>query len=62
MEFSKRPSRSLIGRVAIVTGAGSRGDGIGNGRAAAILLAEAGANVICADLSIEDASRTNAND
>ena len=35
--------RGLEGRVAIVTGAGALDDGIGNGRAAAILLARAGA-------------------
>ena len=33
----------LEGKVAIVTGGGAAGDGIGNGRAAAILLARAGA-------------------
>ncbi len=32
------PEMGLKGKVAIVTGAGSRGEGIGNGRAAAILL------------------------
>jgi NAD(P)-dependent dehydrogenase (short-subunit alcohol dehydrogenase family) len=37
--------RRLEGKVAIVTGAGSRGDGIGNGRATAILLARHGARV-----------------
>ncbi|HEY8680068.1 MAG TPA: SDR family oxidoreductase [Candidatus Dormibacteraeota bacterium] len=37
--------RGLDGKVAIVTGAGSRGDGIGNGRAAAILLAREGVRV-----------------
>ena len=42
-------SRSLKGRVAIVTGAGSRADGIGNGRAAAILLARDGARVALID-------------
>ncbi|KAK5111796.1 hypothetical protein LTR62_004716 [Meristemomyces frigidus] len=56
-EFT-RPTRSLKGRVAIVTGAGSLGDGIGNGRASAILLAEAGAQVVCVDLEIELAERT----
>lgn len=41
----------LAGKVAIVTGAGSRpGEGVGNGRAAAVLLARAGARVVCADL------------
>ena len=33
----------LEGKVAIVTGAGSRGPGIGNGKATAILFARAGA-------------------
>ena len=35
----------LDGKVVLVTGAGSRAEGIGNGRAAAILLARAGAKV-----------------
>ena len=39
----------LAGRVAIVTGAGSRAEGIGNGRAAAILLARHGARVALVD-------------
>jgi NAD(P)-dependent dehydrogenase (short-subunit alcohol dehydrogenase family) len=47
---TQRPTRSLKDRVAIVTGAGSLGDGIGNGRAAAILLAEDGCSVVCVDL------------
>lgn len=58
MEEPQRPTRSLANRVAIVTGAGSKGAGIGNGRAAAILLAEAGASVVCVDLSQEDADGT----
>ena len=53
-----RPTRSLAGRVAIVSGAGAAGDGIGNGRASAILLAEAGAKVVCVDLSLDLAQRT----
>ena len=36
----------LKDKVAIVAGGGSNGDGIGNGRAASILLAEAGAKVL----------------
>jgi NAD(P)-dependent dehydrogenase (short-subunit alcohol dehydrogenase family) len=40
----------LKGKVAIVTGAGSRGDGIGNGRAIAILLARHGARVTLVDV------------
>jgi NAD(P)-dependent dehydrogenase (short-subunit alcohol dehydrogenase family) len=39
----------LAGKVAIVTGAGSRAEGIGNGRAAAILFAREGARVLCVD-------------
>jgi NAD(P)-dependent dehydrogenase (short-subunit alcohol dehydrogenase family) len=39
----------MAGKVAVVTGAGSRADGIGNGRAAALLLAREGAKVIVLD-------------
>ena len=53
-----RPSRSLQGRVAIVTGAGALGDGIGNARAAAILMAEDGCSVVCVDLNLQLAERT----
>lgn len=53
-----RPTRSLSGRVAIVSGAGAVGDGIGNGRASAILLAEAGCSVVCTDIKLELAQRT----
>src|SRR5712691_3081222 len=42
-------SGRLADKVAIVTGAGSRGEGIGNGKAAAILFAREGARVLCAD-------------
>lgn len=49
---------NLEGKVAIVTGGGAAGDGIGNGRAAAILLARAGANVAVVDLHPELAERT----
>lgn len=45
----------LDGKAAIVTGAGSRGAGIGNGRAAAILLARAGARVGLVD-SVREAA------
>ncbi|KAG6816781.1 hypothetical protein H0H87_003044 [Tephrocybe sp. NHM501043] len=54
----RRPSHSLSGRVAIVTGAGSQSNGIGNGRAAAILLAEAGAHVVCTDINLDWANTT----
>jgi len=39
----------LAGKVALVTGAGSRADGIGNGRAAAVLFAREGARVLLVD-------------
>ena len=48
----------LAGKVAVVTGAGSRGPGIGNGRAAAILFAREGASVLCVDQVIERAEET----
>ena len=48
----------LADRVAIVTGAGSRADGIGNGRATAILLAREGARVALIDAMPEWAEQT----
>ncbi|MEL7208645.1 MAG: SDR family oxidoreductase, partial [Actinomycetota bacterium] len=56
--MATRAQRSLDGRVAIVTGGGAAGDGIGNGRAAAILLAEAGARVLVVDRQPAMAERT----
>jgi NAD(P)-dependent dehydrogenase (short-subunit alcohol dehydrogenase family) len=47
--MSASDAQRLSGKVAIVTGAGSRADGIGNGRAAAILLARHGAKVALVD-------------
>ena len=55
---NNRDDLGLAGKVAIVTGAGAAGDGIGNGRAAAILLARAGAKVLVADNQIKLAQRT----
>src|SRR5271156_4576268 len=55
---TQRDERGLAGKVAIVTGGGAADDGIGNGRAAAILLARAGANVLVVDLDHERAART----
>src|SRR5258707_11063948 len=48
----------LKGKVAIVSGGGAKDDGIGNGRAAAILLARAGTKVVVADLDLKLAERT----
>lgn len=44
------PPRGLRGKVAIVTGAGCAGEGIGNGRAMSIMLADEGCNIVCVDL------------
>ncbi|MFZ6761707.1 MULTISPECIES: SDR family NAD(P)-dependent oxidoreductase [Acetobacterales] len=51
-------TQELQGKVAIITGAGSRAEGIGNGRAAAILLAQAGARVVLVDSNRAWAERT----
>jgi NAD(P)-dependent dehydrogenase (short-subunit alcohol dehydrogenase family) len=48
----------LKGKVAIVAGGGAAGDGIGNGRAASILLAEAGTKVMVVDRDETLAART----
>jgi len=50
--------RGLDGKVALVSGAGSRGDGIGNGRAASILLAREGVRVGLLDAVPEWAAET----
>lgn len=52
------PSRSFKGKVAIVTGAGCEGDGIGNGRAISIMLASEGCDVICVDRQLAWAEKT----
>ena len=43
----------LTGKVAIVTGAASRGEGVGNGAATAILFAREGAKVVLVNRSAE---------
>jgi NAD(P)-dependent dehydrogenase (short-subunit alcohol dehydrogenase family) len=48
----------LAGKVALISGGGAAGDGIGNGRAAALLLARAGSKVLVADRDIALAGRT----
>ncbi|MBI4640987.1 MAG: SDR family oxidoreductase [Candidatus Tectomicrobia bacterium] len=48
----------LAGKVAIVTGAGSRGPGLGNGKATAILFAREGARVLLVDLYADRAEET----
>ena len=48
----------LDGKVALVTGCGTVGDGFGNGRAAAVLLARQGAAVYGCDLDLHTAEKT----
>src|SRR5579864_6072037 len=61
-DMTEKPPRGeetgLAGKVAIVTGGGAAGDGIGNGRAASILLARAGARVLVVDRDRALAERT----
>ena len=55
--MSDRPGR-LEGKVAIVTGAGSSGPGVGNGKAASVLFAREGAKVLLVDININHAQET----
>ena len=48
----------LVNRVALVFGAGSSGPGWGNGKAAAVAYARAGAKVACVDAQLERAEAT----
>ena len=50
--------RRLEGKVAIVTGAGSRGPGIGNGKATAVLFAREGAKVLLVDNAADHMQET----
>ncbi len=58
MNLDTRDDWGLVGKVAIVTGGGAAGDGIGNGRASAILLAKAGARVVVVDRDLALAEHT----
>ncbi|MCC6943835.1 MAG: SDR family oxidoreductase [Thermomicrobiales bacterium] len=53
-------SGRLLHKVAIVTGAGSQGSGVGNGKATAITFAREGAKVVCVDLHLDRAEETAA--
>ena len=46
------------GKIAIVTGAGSVGVGVGNGKAAALVYSREGAKVVLSDLNIQSAQET----
>ncbi|MCH2504354.1 MAG: SDR family oxidoreductase [Chloroflexota bacterium] len=54
--MSERPR--LEGKVAIVTGAGSSGPGVGNGKATSLLFAREGARVLLVDATLERAEET----
>lgn len=56
--FIHLPDSSLDGRVALVTGAGSRTKDIGNGSAISILLARRGAHVLLLDTDLEASQQT----
>jgi len=56
--FDVPDSWGLAGKVAVVTGGGAAGDGIGNGRASAILLSRAGTRVVVVDRDVALAKRT----
>src|SRR5205823_1342291 len=51
-------SERMKGKVVIVTGAGSSGPGLGNGKAAAALYAREGAKVFAVDYRLEAAQET----
>ena len=55
--MTERPPR-LEGKVAIVTGAGSSGEGVGNGKAASILFSREGAKVLLVDFQEDRARET----
>src|SRR3977135_2881407 len=57
MSAIRRDDR-LKGKVAIVTGAGSRAEGIGNGRATSVILARHGAQVMLVDTTAQWAEET----
>jgi NAD(P)-dependent dehydrogenase (short-subunit alcohol dehydrogenase family) len=58
MAPTKAPDGRLQDRVAIVFGAGSAGPGWGNGKAAAVTFARAGARVIAVDIDLAAAGET----
>jgi NAD(P)-dependent dehydrogenase (short-subunit alcohol dehydrogenase family) len=56
--MTQPPAQRLSGKIAIVTGGGSRAAGIGTGRAAAILFARHGARVLVVDRDLSAAEDT----
>ena len=60
MPIPRQYRARLLGKVAIVTGAGSQGDGVGTGRAIAMVMAGEGAKVCLVDREPERAEETHA--
>jgi NAD(P)-dependent dehydrogenase (short-subunit alcohol dehydrogenase family) len=58
MTATARPADRLAGKVALVTGAGSRGDGVGTGKAMSVLFAREGARVCLVDIEPDRAKET----
>ncbi len=54
------PAKTLDGRVAIVTGAGTAGAGVGVGKAISVVLAQQGARLVLADVDEERVGETEA--
>src|SRR5271166_6731397 len=48
----------IAGKIAIVTGAGTSGEGMGNGKAAALLFAREGVSISAVDMNEEAARKT----
>ena len=51
-------TKRLQGKVALITGAGSIGPGVGNGKATSILFAREGAKIVAVDLDLKAAEET----
>ena len=59
MDLEHMPGRDrLKGKVALVIGGGSIGEGWGNGKAAAFVYAREGARIVVVDLRLEAAQET----
>ncbi len=58
LEAALHDNFGITEKVAVVSGGGAAGDGIGNGRASAILLARAGAKVLVVDRELPLAQKT----
>ena len=57
-ESSSKGGGRLEGKVAIVTGAGTRGSGVGTGQVTGILFAREGGKVLLVDRIVQNAEKT----